>query len=77
MRLNPWKLKSGNIPCKLFAKDNLVDPLSLFMSFKSTKDERVEMVLDTLLEIFYIWAYRLSHFRDTCFISVHFNDSRD
>ncbi len=39
MRLDPWKLKSGNIPSKLFAKDNLVDRLSLFMSFKSLPAE--------------------------------------
>lgn len=35
---------------KLFAKDGIIDPLSLFLSLKNTEDERVEMALDTLLK---------------------------
>lgn len=47
MEVEIWKYSP-----KLFAKDGLVDPLSLYMSLKSTKDERVEIALDTLLETF-------------------------
>jgi hypothetical protein len=47
MEVEIWKYSP-----KLFAKDGLVDPLSLFMSLQSTKDERVERALDTLLETF-------------------------
>lgn len=36
----------------LFAKDGIVDPLSLFLSLKNTKDERVETALETLMEKF-------------------------
>ena len=35
---------------ELFAREGVVDPLSLYLSLHSTKDERVEMALDTLLE---------------------------
>jgi hypothetical protein len=37
---------------ELFAREGIVDPLSLYLSLKGTKDERVEMALDTLLEKF-------------------------
>lgn len=36
----------------LFAKGRIVDPLSLFLSLKENKDERVETALGTLLETF-------------------------
>ncbi len=39
-------------PPELFAKDGLVDPLSLYLSLKETKDERVEMALDDLKECY-------------------------
>jgi hypothetical protein len=34
---------------ELFAQNRVVDPLSLFLSLKDTKDERVEMALDALM----------------------------
>lgn len=37
---------------ELFAREGVVDPLSLYLSLKNTEDERVEMALDTLLEKF-------------------------
>ena len=37
---------------QLFAREGVVDPLSLYLSLHGTKDERVEMALDTLLEKF-------------------------
>ena len=37
---------------ELFAREGVVDPLSLYLSLHGTKDERVEMALDTLLEKF-------------------------
>lgn len=39
-------------PPELFARDGLVDPLSLYLSLKDIKDERVEMALDELKERF-------------------------
>ncbi len=47
MEIEIWKYDP-----KLFAREGVVDPLSLFLSLKNTKDERVEMALDTLLEKF-------------------------
>lgn len=35
---------------KLFARDGLVDPFSLYLSLKEIKDERVEAALDQLME---------------------------
>lgn len=37
---------------ELFARDGRVDPLSLYLSLKDTKDERVEIALDQLKEDF-------------------------
>lgn len=35
---------------KQFAKEGLVDPLSLYLSFQDTKDERIEAALEQLME---------------------------
>ena len=48
MEIEIWKYDP-----ELLARKGVVDPLSLYMSMKNTKDERVEMMaLDTLLEKF-------------------------
>jgi len=47
MEIEIWKYDP-----ELFAREGVVDPLSLYLSLKDTKDERVEMALDTLLEKF-------------------------
>ena len=47
MEIEIWKYDP-----ELFAREGVVDPLSLYLSLKNTKDERVEMALDTLLEKF-------------------------
>jgi hypothetical protein len=39
-------------PPELFARGGKVDPLSLYLSLADTKDERIEIALDTLLEEF-------------------------
>ncbi len=47
IELEIWKY-----PPELFANNDMVDPLSLFLSLKSSKDERVEMALEELQERF-------------------------
>ncbi|SHO51530.1 MarR family transcriptional regulator [Desulfopila aestuarii] len=39
-------------PPELFARGEKVDPLSLYVSFTDTKDERIEIALETLSEAF-------------------------
>jgi len=39
-------------PPELFARGGRVDPLSLYLSLSDTKDERIELALDTLMEEF-------------------------
>ncbi|GEM_PF-3944963 len=41
MEIEIWKYDP-----ELFAREGVVDPLSLYMSLKDTKDERVEMALE-------------------------------
>jgi hypothetical protein len=47
MEIEIWKYDP-----ELLARKGVVDPLSLYLSLKNIKDERVEMALDTLLEKF-------------------------
>lgn len=47
MEIEIWKYDP-----ELLAREGAVDPLSLYLSLKHTKDERVEKALDTLLERF-------------------------
>lgn len=45
-----YKLEVWNYSPKLFAHNKVVDKLSLFLSLKKTKDERVESALEKMME---------------------------
>ncbi len=44
-----WRYKPG-----ILTNNNFVDPLSLYLSFEDTQDERIEMALEQIIEKF-IW----------------------
>ena len=46
------EIEVWNYDPQLFAEDHIVDRLSLYLSLKNTKDERVEAALDHLMDAF-------------------------
>lgn len=52
--LEIWKYNSLKLVEKLFNDSNVVDPLSLYLSLKDNKDERIEMSLEQIIQKF-IW----------------------
>ena len=52
--LEVWKYKPLGLVAGLPEIDNIVDPLSLYISLKDTQDERIEMALEQIIEKF-IW----------------------
>jgi hypothetical protein len=52
--LEVWKYNPFTLVNELPMDRAVVDPLSLYLSLKSSRDERIEMALDQILEKF-IW----------------------
>lgn len=52
--LEVWKYNPGTLVSELKKDSPVVDPLSLYLSLKESRDERIEMALEQIIEKF-IW----------------------
>jgi len=50
--LEVWKYNPETIVNQLFSNFRVVDPLSLYLCFKETQDERIEMAMEQIIEKF-------------------------
>lgn len=52
--LEVWKYNPGMLVKGIFNQSSVIDPLSLYLSLKDNRDERIEMALEQIIEKF-IW----------------------
>lgn len=50
--LEVWKYDPARLAAHVHTKDEVVDPLSLYLSMQDMKDERIEMALDQIVNTF-------------------------